>query len=114
MKICYINPTFLVRRPIAELVDRLGDDNDVAVFLPKRPFSSLGKWHNDKALGKAKIYSYSAVSLPGNFEWPIPITPMFFVYLFRVFRYDVLHMWTYFYINSWAVLFGKIFSKKKR
>jgi hypothetical protein len=34
MKICYVNPTFLVRRPIADLISQ---QDDVAIFLPKKP-----------------------------------------------------------------------------
>ncbi|MFO7711185.1 MAG: glycosyltransferase family 4 protein [Candidatus Woesearchaeota archaeon] len=116
MKICYINPTFLIRRPIAELIDRLGDTEDVAIFVPKKPFSKVDdSWHNNKSLKKAKVYSYSAVDVPGNFEWPIPVSIYFFVYLFRIFReYEVVHMWTYFYINSFfACLFRLVFRKTR-
>ena len=116
MKICYINPTFLIRRPIAELIGRLGDKNEIGLFVPKRLFRNIDKsWHNDGALKKAKIYSYSAINLPfGNFEWPIPITPMFFINLFRVFwNYKVIHMWTYFYINSFFTLLFSLFFRKK-
>ncbi|MBW2978000.1 glycosyltransferase family 4 protein [Candidatus Woesearchaeota archaeon] len=117
MKICYINPTFLVRRPIAELIRLLSNDNEVAIFVPKKPFKQPEKrWHSDEALKKAKIYSYSAINIPFiNFEWPIPITPVFFINLFRIFfRYNIIHMWTYFYINSFFTLFYKLFRKKTK
>ncbi|MBD3249391.1 glycosyltransferase [Candidatus Woesearchaeota archaeon] len=116
MRICYINPTFLIRRPVSELIDRLGDKDEIGLFVPKKLFKKVDdKWHNDSALRKAKIYPYSALSLPGNFEWPIPITPMFFINLFRVFlRYDVLHMWAYFYINSVFAVLAKLFFPGKR
>jgi len=117
MKICYINPTFLVRRPIAELVDLFSEGNDVAVFLPKKLFKKPeNKWHNDQLLRKAKIYTYSAINIPLiNFEWPIPITPMFFINLVKIFsRYNTIHMWTYFYINSFFTLFFSLFFPKKR
>ena len=117
MKVCYINPTFLVRRPIAELIGRLSKDNDVAVFVPKRLFKKFeGKWHSDSALSKARIFSYSAVNLPfSNFEWPVPVSPMFFVNLFRVFwKYDVIHLWTFFYINSFFTLFFRLFFRKTK
>ena len=116
MKICYINPTFLIRRPIAELIGRLGDTEDVAVFVPKKPFSKVdSSWHNNENLKKAKVYAYSAVDVPGNFEWPIPITPMFFIHLFAIFRKnDVVHMWTYFYLNSFfACIFKLMFGKTR-
>ncbi len=114
MRICYINPTFLIRRPVSELISRLGDENEIGLFAPKKLFRGVDdKWHSD--FSKAKIYSYSAVSLPGNFEWPIPVTPMFFINLFRVFwKYDVIHMWTYFYINSIFAVFLKLFFPGKK
>ena len=121
MKICYVNPTILVRRPIAELIDRLGSEKSnkkekIGIFIPKKPFRKIDKnWHANKSLSKAKIYSYNAVNLPLRFEWPIPISPRFWTQLYRIFKtYDVVHMWTYFYINSWAViLFKKFFPKVK-
>ncbi len=116
MKICYINPTILIRRPLAELVDLLGDQHEVTVFLPRKPFKKTDQsWHSNEKLKKAKIYSYAAINpLFINFEWPIPVTPMFFINLWRSSRNaDVIHMWTYFYINSWAVLLYQIFFKRK-
>lgn len=113
MRVCYINPTFLVRRPIAELIERL-DVDEAGLFVPKKLFKGVdSNWHS--SFKKAKIYSYSAISLPGNFEWPIPVTPVFFVNLFRVFlRYKVIHMWTYFYINSFFVVLFKLFFPKRK
>lgn len=116
MKICYINPTFLVRRPIAELLNNLKDNNDVALFLPKKPFKKIEQeWHSVN-LNNVKVYSYSAVNIPFiNFEWPIPITPMFFINLFRVFwNYKIIHVWTYFYINSIFTLIYKLFFWKRK
>ena len=115
MSICYVNPTFLVRRPVAELIGRLGKNHKVGLFVPKKLFRKFeSKWHSD--IGKAKVYAYSAVNIPFiNFEWPIPITPMFFINLFRVFwSYDIVHMWTYFYLNSIFTLIYKIFARKTR
>ncbi len=116
MKICYINPTFLIRRPIAELIDRFGDTEEVAIFVPKKPFSRIDEnWHNNKSLKKAKVYSYSAVDVPGNFEWPIPVSIFFFIYLFRIFREsDVVHMWTYFYLNSFFACLFKLAFRRTR
>lgn len=117
MKICYVNPTFLVRRPIAELVSQLGNNNKVGIFVPKRPFKRVDKsWHSSAYLRKAHIYSYSAINLPfSKSEWPIPITLAFFTNLFKIFKnYDVVHMWTFFYINSIAVLLFKLFSRKTK
>ncbi|MFP4118519.1 MAG: glycosyltransferase family 4 protein [Candidatus Woesearchaeota archaeon] len=115
MRICYVNPTFLVKRPLSELVERFGKENDVGVLLPVRPFSKGMKLHHTKKLQQAKVHTYWAVSLPGNFEWPIPISPMFFINVIRMFRrYDVIHMWTFFYLNTFFVMLVKLLSAKKR
>ncbi|MFC1754978.1 glycosyltransferase [Thermoproteota archaeon] len=117
MKICYVNPTFLIRRPIAELIDRLGNNNDVGILVPKKPFQRVDEsWHANKALKKAKIYSFNAVNLPfSKFEWPIPFSFMLFVHLFRIFwRYNVIHVWTYFYWHILWTMFFKLFSPRKK
>lgn len=117
MKICYINPTFLVRRPIADLIGLLGEENEIGIFIPKKLFKRVdSSWHSNASLNKAKIYSYSAINIPFiNFEWPIPITPMFIINLFKIFfRYKIIHMWTYFYINSMFTLLFRLFSRKTK
>ncbi|MFW6378483.1 MAG: glycosyltransferase family 4 protein [Nanoarchaeota archaeon] len=115
MRICYVNPTFLVKRPLSELVERFGKEHDVGVLLPIRPFSKEMKLHHTKKLGTARVYTYWAVSLPGNFEWPIPISPMFFINVCRMFRrYDAIHMWTFFYLNTFFVMLAKLLFAKKR
>ncbi len=116
MKICYINPTFLLRRPISDLIGLLGDEHEITLFVPKKPFKKISaKWHSDGSLKKAKIYTYSAINIPFiNFEWPIPITPMFFVNLVKVFKKnDVIHQWTYFYLNSFFAAFTSLFFRRK-
>ena len=115
MKLCYINPTFLIRRPIMELIDRL-DFEEIGLLVPKKIFKKVDmSWHSSNSLKKAKIYSYSCINIPfSNFEWPIPITLMFFINLFRIFlKYDIIHMWTYFYINNFFTIFFKLFFNKK-
>ncbi len=118
MKICYLNPTILLRRPIAELSTRLAEDkdNNIAILTPKRLFRKVDDSLHHK-VKNVKIYSYSVINPPFlSSEWPIPITPMFFINLFRVFiNYDNLHIWTYFYLSSVKALFLKrlLFWKKK-
>ncbi len=100
-----------------ELIRLLNKENEIGIFVPKKPFKKLeGKWHSDESLSKAKIYSYSAIRVPfSKFEWPIPITPMFFINLFRVFwNYKIVHMWTYFYINSFFTLLTSLFFPKRK
>lgn len=116
MKICYVNPTTLVRRPIADLIGIFGDKEEVALFIPRKPFKKVDQsWHSNSTLKKAKIFSYPAINIPlFNFEWPIPVSPFFLIQLLRIFkRYDVIHLWTFFYISSWTTLFFKLFSRKR-
>jgi len=116
MKICFVNPTILVRRPIADLIDQLGSKHSVGLLIPKKPFSKVDQsWHSNKSLRKATIYSYSAVNVPFmNAEWPIPITPMFFIQLWRAYRhYDVVHSWTFFYLSSVLTILTKLFGRSK-
>jgi glycosyltransferase involved in cell wall biosynthesis len=115
MKICYMNPALLLRRPIAEIIERVSKEHEVGLLIPK----PLGKpldnsLHYSKLPKGVKLYTYSIIQPPGPYEWPIPITPMFFVQLFRVFwKYDIVHMWAQFYFsNIFAALFAVFFRTK--
>jgi len=110
MKICYVNPTVLLKRPIAELSTRFAEKgHDVAVFIPKPLFKPLDDSMHYSKLKNVKIYTYSIINLPFlSSEWPIPITPMFIINLFRIFwNYNIIHIWTYFYISSVNALWMK-------
>ena len=117
MKICYVNPTILLKRPIAELSKRLVRDknNDIAIFMPKKLFRQTDKSSHFSDIKNVKIYSYSTINLPLSSEWPIPITPMFFINLTRVFfRYKIIHVWVCFYLSSIiALLLGKLCWNRK-
>jgi glycosyltransferase involved in cell wall biosynthesis len=109
--VAYINPTRLLRRPLVELANRVED----AVILVPRPLFGKQKnpWHNKV---NCKVQTYPTIKIPFiQFDWPIPVSPSFFVQLWRIFRdYDVVHMWTFFYISSWAsMLMKKLFPKTK-
>jgi len=117
-RVCFVNPTVLLKRPIAELINRLNAEEgyEIGLFCPKKLFKGLDKsLHYSDLAKKAKIYSYSTVTLPFlASEWPIPITPMFFINLFRVFlRYNIIHMWVFFYLSSFFVFFIKLFFPNK-
>lgn len=105
-----------MKRPIAEISSRMGEKNEIGVLAPKLLFKPLDKSMHYSDIKNVRMYTYSVVNLPLSSEWPIPITPMFFVNLFRVFwRYDIVHIWTYFYLSSvWALLFRRLFFWRKR
>ncbi len=115
MRICYINPALLLRRPIAEIITRTAKTNEVGLLIPKPLFKSRDdSLHYSKLPPGVRIYTYSVIQPGGAYEWPIPVTPIFFVQLFRVFwRYDVVHMWAQFYLaNFFACIFGLLFKTK--
>ena len=114
MNIGYINPTFLVRRPLAELCRELSSEHAISVLVPKKPFQKFkNTWHNDEALKHVKVITYNAISLSKNFELPIPVDITFFSKLAKMFREnDAVHTWAYFYIQTWLTLIYKLFSRR--
>ncbi len=112
--VCYVNPTVLLKRPIAELIDRLGDEKEIGLFIPKKLFKAVNKKLHYSDVKKAKIYTYSTINVPFlNMEWPIPITPMFLVNLLRIFfKYKNIHMWTYHYLVNLFVVLGNLIFRK--
>ena len=115
MKICYVNPTILMRRPIAEIIDRLGDKHELSLLMPRKKGKRLDSSLHYSKIRKAKIISYPIIQAPGNYEWPIPG----FKFLRQAWRIlksnDVIHMWVPFYLNTsaLAILKGLFFKKKK-
>lgn len=108
--ICFINPTVLIKRPIADLINEL-KDYDIGLLCPKKLFKKVNNnLHYSKLIRKSKVYTYSTITLPFiSSEWPIPITPVFFIQLFRVFlNYKIIHMWTHFYLSNFFVFLIKI------
>ncbi|MBD3355006.1 hypothetical protein GF361_03400, partial [Candidatus Woesearchaeota archaeon] len=63
-KVCYINPTILLKRPIAELIGRLGDGKKVGLFIPKKLFKGIDKKLHYSDVKKAKMYTYSTINIP--------------------------------------------------
>ncbi len=115
MRVAYINPTILLKRPISELAKCLSEDNKISIFIPrnifKKPDQSL---HYSKLPKKIQIISYPTINLPLVYNWPIPISPTFFIKLFRLFREnDIIHMWTYSYlVNFISLIYSKILRQK--
>jgi glycosyltransferase involved in cell wall biosynthesis len=115
MKICLVNPTVLMKRPIAEIIDQI-DNHDVSIFCPRKVGCKLdNSMHYSGLIKKAKIYTYPTFQFPFiKSEWPVPL-PSFFFKAFKVFREnDIVHMWVYFYISSLWITFTKLFFPKKK
>ncbi len=110
-----MNPALLLRRPIAEIIGQVSKDNEVGLLIPKKIGKPLdNSLHYSKLPNNVKVYTYSIIQPPGPYEWPIPITPMFFIQLMRVlWKYDILHMWAQFYLSNLIVALFSFFSTNK-
>ena len=113
MKIAYINPTTIMRRPITELANIFSKKHSVTVFTPKNFFNKKLNLHYTFNK-KVKIEAYQTVNFVNSMEWPIPISPSFFIKLHNIFKKnDVVHMWTYSYIvNFFTLLYSKFYNTK--
>ena len=113
MKIAYINPTTIIRRPIAELANIFSKKHSVTVFTPKTFYNKqLNSHYNFNK--KVHIKKYQTINFIKSMEWPIPINPSFLFELHKIFRNnDIVHMWTYSYlVNFFALLYSKFYKTK--
>jgi len=116
--ICFVNPTILLKRPIAELSIRLQEKGyKVGLLMPRPAFQALNKsMHYSNLAEKVDLYTYPIINPPFlSSEWPIPVTPGFSSKTLKILRkYDIIHSWTYFYITSlWPLCLKKFFPEKK-
>jgi glycosyltransferase involved in cell wall biosynthesis len=116
MKICYVNPAILLRRPIAELIKNFDKSNQIGLLIPKKLFKPIdNSLHYSKMPINVKVYTYSVIEPPFGFEVPIPITPMACIQTIRVFlNYDIIHMWAHFYPMNLLVNKIKLFFPRKK
>lgn len=99
-KVCFSCPTVLLRRPIAEILNKINSNNS-GLLLPKNLFSGFIKIHFNK-FKKVKIHHYLSIDIPfSSFEWPIPINPFYFFKILKIFKnYEIIHLWVPFYITN--------------
>jgi glycosyltransferase involved in cell wall biosynthesis len=119
MKVCYANPTVLMKRPISELVARrAGAGAETSIFLPKPLFGRIdASLHHSALIKGQRIYAYGTVNVPFlRAEQPLPVTPTFYLDLIRIWRrHDVVHAWVPFYASSTLLALTKLlFFRKKR
>ena len=96
MRICLVNPTRRIRRPISELAHELLDrEHDVGILTPE----GRTGYHHEDYLDNATIHKYQAWDAPGSYEFPIPKN---FHATLRSIEddYNIFHSWTNFYISS--------------
>lgn len=116
--ICFVNPTVILKRPIVELAVKLKErGHTVGILCPRKAFKELDSTsHYSKRLKGIDVYTYPTIDLiPGSSEWPFPVSPVFWKRIRDVGKkYDVFHVWTYFYATSviplWTV--KQLFKKK--
>jgi glycosyltransferase involved in cell wall biosynthesis len=116
-RICYINPTKIIKRPVSEISGAMASSGfKTTILMPKKLFSQNKKMHHSKLLEKSKLLTYSTVSLPGSSEQSLPVTPVFFVDEFKALKNnDIIHMWVPFYLTNLKIIFTKkIFFPKKK
>lgn len=117
MRICYVNPTILLKRPIAQIIQKLCNKHEISLLIPKKLFKKRDlSLHYSELPKNVKILAYSSISIPGiSSEWPIPIDLRFFYYAFKILREsDIIHMWTHFYFSNFIIIFLKLFMPEKK
>ena len=114
MKICYSNPTILLKRPIAEIIERLGDKHELTLLIPVKDKKLDSSMHYSK-VKKARVLTYKTLQLPISSEWPVP-GPKYFKLMWETLKQnDVIHMWVPFYLSNTilAITKGLFFREKK-
>lgn len=114
-KICLVNPTIFLKRPIAELISRL-NNFEVNLFNPVDIIKGSLDIHYNK-FKKIKIHKIYTINFPFlSFEWPIPINPLFIVKIIKILKNnDIIHLWVPFYpINLLIAIFKRLFFNSKK
>ncbi|MFH1505972.1 MAG: glycosyltransferase family 4 protein [archaeon] len=116
MNICFVNPTTILKRPIAQLINKLKKDHKVALLIPYKQGKKLDDSMYYSRMKGVKVYSYPAKGLKGVAqEWPRPTDDTFKKHLDHIFEnYDIIHMWTHFYLTNFKILMKKCCKKKPK
>lgn len=97
MKVCLVNPTRLIKRPVSELAAELTErGHDVGILTP----AGESGLHHESYLDEITIHEYEAWEPPLSQEWPIPNPGLSKLIRGLNDEYDVLHSWTHFYLSS--------------
>ncbi len=118
MKICFMNPTIEMRRSVAELARKMADNgHEVAMVWPKFRNKELDTSRHFTGIlvhKNIKIIEIPCRQVPGLFySWPIPCRGFVRKIKDILNYYDVVHMWTYFYILHVTPLILRRFRKYK-
>lgn len=117
MKICYINPTNNIRRPIAELANILAEEgHNITIIYPESKKCPTKNWVANEAVKNQKINlvpikSYYFSPLRYNF----PNLLQLFKETKKVFSEgDKVHVWEYYYPLSLVSLLHASFNKERK
>jgi len=115
-KICFVNPTVILKRPVAQLINRLKKDYEVALLIPHKAGKKLDDSMHYSKLKGVKIFTYPTKNLSNiPQEWPVPTDKAFKKHLEHIFtHYDIIHMWTHFYLTNFRIFWKKSLRKDKK
>ncbi len=113
-RVCYANPTLLLRRPISELLRQQAGTRTVGLLIPGRGGQPDASLHHSAIPKGVAVYTYNTLQLPGSpFEWPIPGWG-FFRQAWRVLHeYDVVHVWAHFYLSTLLLMMLSLFTRTR-
>jgi glycosyltransferase involved in cell wall biosynthesis len=115
MKICYINPTVVLRRPIAELANILANDGHKVAIITPVPLGEKINTYFSKILSNKNI---EIIPIPSFYSkklrFAIPVPGTLITRTLKAMKdYDLFHIWTYFYPYPVVPLLIKRFFKPK-
>lgn len=104
-KICLVNPTLIVRRPLKEMAPLLVEKGyEVGVMIPKNFKKNLYSEFVKKNK-KICLHEYNVINTPlSQFEWPIPLLKFWFLSFKILWHYDVVQIWSNFYLNNFLLI----------
>ncbi|MBI2151762.1 hypothetical protein HYU21_03505 [Candidatus Woesearchaeota archaeon] len=119
MKICYINPTNNIRRPIAELANIFANDtnesNQISIMFPQSNNCPTKNWVANESINNTNINK-----IPVNSRYFAPLRYNFpkLIQLWRETKKiyqenDYVHIWEYYYPLSVIPLIYASFSKER-
>ena len=117
MKICLVNPTITLRRPIGEMAEILSKKGyEVSLIWPRVIGKDLdNSWHITELVkkGDIKLIDIPVFEIP-LIRYNIPIPFLCFYKINKALNEnDIVQNWMYFYPISWSLLLNKLILKPK-
>jgi glycosyltransferase involved in cell wall biosynthesis len=115
VKICFVNPTKKLRRPIADIMGLLLNKGyDISLLWPRKIRGGFDKsWHYTDLSKEINIVPLPSFFMP-NVTYPVPSVYSLFRENIKIMKdCDIVHVWSYLYPASVTPLFLKKISKNK-